>query len=93
MEDRSTHRKIIKTIHANPNWLRGNPFAIWEVRDASGVSTSSIRRALISLVAYNFVIHLKKGFMGRKYRVNFRWPADVNQAIRDYEYGKILEID
>jgi hypothetical protein len=91
MEDKSAHRKIIRAIHEN--CIKGDPFAIWEIRDLSGVSTSSVRRTMESLVNYNFIIHLKKGFRGRKYRVNFRWPKDVATAIKDYEFGKILEID
>lgn len=90
MSDKSAHRNIIKHIH--DNWHDGSPFAIWELRKASGFSNSSVIRVLRQLVKLRMVIHTSKGFQGRHYRLSVKWPASANDAIENFELSKILKI-
>jgi response regulator of citrate/malate metabolism len=90
VEDQSTHRKVIKTIHEH--WRNGRPFAIHEIAKLTNVSNSSIIRCLKQLVAIRLVVHLKKGFAGRHYRVNSIWVNNVEDVINAYEYSKVLRI-
>lgn len=90
MPDVSTYKKVIEAIHKNKEWSAGQPFAIWEVRDASGASTSSVIRTIKHLINIRLVMKAKKGYVGRLYRVGPRWPNTVKQAIDDFEFGKVL---
>ena len=86
----STHKLIIETIHKNKEWFAGQPFAIWEVRDASHTSTSSVIRTFKQLIAIKMLLKSKKGYAGRLYRVGPRWPNTAKQAIEDFEFAKVL---
>ena len=90
MTSESTHRKVIEFIGKNfqPSNL---PFAIWEIRKGTGVSTSSVVRTLGKLVDFSFVIHSDRGYGSRHYRCALRWQT-TRQVIEDFELGKILKI-
>ena len=83
----STHRKVIETI--DRHWRTGAPFAIWEVRDASGVSTSSIVRCLRRLQDLRLVIHKDRVYADRHYRVAPRW-TNAKDVLENYQYAKML---
>lgn len=89
IEDKSTHKKIIRAI--TTKWGSGEPFAIWEVRDASGCSTSSVTRVVKKLVQLDILRHTVHGFMGRHYRVTYKWTS-VDDVIESYEYAKVLKL-
>lgn len=86
----STHRRIIDAIHSY--WFSGEPFGIWQVRDTSGVSTSSVIRTVKMLVRLRMLSHSKRAYAGKHYRVTGQWPAKVTDAIDAFEYAKILKI-
>jgi DNA-binding transcriptional regulator GbsR (MarR family) len=90
MEYLSTHRKVIDTIHTS--WSGGTPFAIWEIRNAAHVSTSSVIRVLRILMRLKLVSHTKRGHVGQHYRVTVRWPSATKDAIDAFEYARILKI-
>lgn len=85
----SIHRKII--IEIDNKWHDGTPFAIWEVRNNVGVSTSSVTRTLKKLVDLRLLFYSSKGYVGRHYRVAARW-INVDEVIENYEFAKILHI-
>lgn len=86
----STHRLVIEAIHKN--WHDGRPFAIWELRNASHCSTSSVSRVIKHLVKIKMVLHTNKGFNGRHYRVDVRWPGTAKQAIANYVWARMVKI-
>jgi len=86
----STHRKVIEAIHSK--WLDGKPFAVHEVRDASGVSTSSVRRTLDFLVEIRLVRHSTKASLRRNYRVMASWNDNITENIEAFELAKIMEM-
>lgn len=86
----STYKLVIEAIHKK--WYDGTPFAIREVQSTSGCSTSSVARVMKNLVKLKMVVHSKKGFMGRHYRTDIRWPAKAKMAIQHYEWARILKI-
>ena len=88
MPNHSTHRKIIRVIHET--WSDGAPFAIWEVRDATHVSTSSVVRTVVKLRGLRLLVYTKRAYANRHYRVAPRWPAAVKDAIENFELAKIL---
>lgn len=90
MMDRSSHRNIITYIHNK--WHDGAPFAIWEVRDGSGFSTTSVVRTLRQLVKLRMVQRSNKGFMGKHYRITVRWPVSAKDAIENFELSKAIGI-
>ncbi len=88
----STHRKVIAYIHLG---YQRKPFAIWELREGTLVSTSSVTRTLAKLVDLRLVRHLSKpGFKDRNYEVTKLWhdTGDVMKVIEIYELAKILNI-
>lgn len=88
----STHRKVIAYIHiAHQN----KPFAIWEIRLGTAVSTSSVTRTLAKLVDLRLVRHLNKpGFKDRNYETTKLWhdTGDVMKVIEVYELAKVLNL-
>mgnify|MGYP001558386291 CR=1 FL=1 len=86
----SVYRKIIQTIHEG--WFGGEPFAIHEVRDKSGVSKSSVIRVLKLLVKIKVVAHRPGGYAGRHYRVTQTWPMTLRDAVEAFEMAKVLKV-
>ena len=86
--DKSTHRKIITAIHIN--FGNNEPFAIWELRDITKCSASSVVRTLARLVELDLVAHSHRGYMGKKYRMARRWPMTAQEAIENFEVAKVL---
>lgn len=83
----STHIQIINAIHVQP--LR--PFSVSDIQRASGVSTSSVVRALRLLTKMGFLSYAtKRSFAGRQYRHN-RWPSTVEEAIESFTFIRMLE--
>lgn len=88
LEDRSTHRKIIRTIDLV--WGNGHPFSPREVSLTAGVSKSQTARVLEFLVELDLVKHNAKAFRGRHYTINrTRW-IDLESIFRAFEFGKFL---
>lgn len=85
----STHRKVIAYIHLG---FRDKRFAIWEIRDGSAVSGSSVTRTIAKLVDLKLVRHHQSGFKGRNYEVTKAWDADVMKVIEVFELAKVLNL-
>lgn len=85
-----THRKVIEAIHNN--YLNGAPFAIHELRELAGVSTSSVVRVLRKLVEFKLLDHSERAYAGRHYRVTMHWNRDVNELVENYEIGRMIEL-
>lgn len=83
----STHRKVIAYIHIG---FQNASFAIWEIREGSGVSNSSVTRVIKKLVDLKLVRHREHGYRGRNYEVTKAWSTDVMTVINTYEYAKAL---
>jgi len=85
----SAHRKVITAIGVR--YANGAPFAIWELERVVNVSKSSIIRVLRQLVKLNYVLHSKKAYAGKHYRVAARW-TDVIEVTNTFEIAKALKI-
>ena len=83
----SSHRRIINEITAR--WPNGEPFAIWELRDACDISTSTVIRVMRTLVELRLVLHAKRGFQGRRYRIAPRW-LNAKAVIENFEIAKAM---
>lgn len=86
----SSHRKVIAIIHKT--WFDGRPFAIWEVRDATSLSTSTVVRVLRPLVRLRLLARAKRGYRGRHYRVAKAWPLRLVDAIQTFEFAMMLKL-
>ena len=87
----STYRKVIATI--SEKWSDGTPFAIWEVRDASGVSTSSVVRTLkrlryLQLLYYN---ESRRSYAKRNFRVTARWLSNKT-VVDQFELARVVGV-
>lgn len=85
----ASYSKIIQTIDSMD---RAKPFAIWEVRDKSECSSSSVTRALRVLCHLRFVEHLNSGYLGRHYRTTARWDT-LENVKQMFELAKVMKMD
>lgn len=65
------------------------PFAMWEVRQALGVSSSSITRVIRRLIHMGYVFKMKTGFANRYYKMTKKWTS-ANAVIEDYEMHRMV---
>jgi len=84
----SNHRIVIRMIDEK---FPDGSFAIHEVRDATGVSSSTVTRVLRALVKLRLVRHSPHAFAGKHYRATVRWTHAAS-VIDTYEYAKALKI-
>lgn len=85
----ASYSKIIEAIDSID---RSRQFAIWEIRDKSGCSTSSVTRAFRVLVHLGFIKHMGHGYLNRHYKTTPRWDSaeDVNKM---FELAKLVNLD
>ena len=88
--DPNNYRRVIIAIHEK--WFNGKGFAIWEVRDAAAVSSSTARRVITDLMDLRLVHKRQKSYLGRKYHVTSRWPIDQQGVVDAYELNKIIKM-
>lgn len=87
----STHVVIINAVQDNERWQAGEPFALWQLRDLTHLSTSSVVRTISKLVSLKLVKHSKKPvFEHRNYRITAQWRS-ASEVIEAYEFAKIIE--
>lgn len=86
--DISVTRKIVEAINAHD---RNIPFAVWEIRNASGCSTSSTRRVIDALVAISLIYYRPGGYGSRNYRVGVRW-LNAEDVMEIFQLSKALDI-
>lgn len=87
----SSYRRIIAVIHQNYHG-GSQPFAVWELRDKTGLSTSTVRRTVEQLVFLKFVDYIKRAYAGRHYKVGEKWPFDLKDVIENYELAYTLGV-
>ncbi len=90
MTPKPTYTKIINCIHAR--WRDGLPFAIWELRDATDTSTSSVKRTLETLIFLNFIIDGKRGYLNRHYRIS-KWWTMPDKVMESFELAKLMKLE
>jgi len=88
-EDRSTHIKIINAISGA--WPAGTAFSVWEVRDLSLCSVSSVLRTLDTLIRAGYIKKAATGYRFRYYRVTDRW-TNAETVIEAFHYARLLRI-
>ena len=88
----STHRKVITAIHSNSKWFDGEPFAIHEVIRASGVSRTSVKRCMVTLIEARLVLRRKRAFASRYYCVTHDWPMNLEDAIEAFEFARMMQV-
>lgn len=84
------YRNVIQCIHER--WLKGEPFAAWEIQKTLNISISTINRILIRLRNIGLIARNVHAYQSRFYRVTVRWPSTVAEAIEYYEMAQILKI-
>src|SRR5262245_35216522 len=82
------HRKVILAIDTNYYGLV--PFAIHEVIKVCDVSTASVKRTLISLIAIGMVKHKPNSYRDRNYCITDDWK-DAAQVWKAYEESMLFK--
>jgi hypothetical protein len=85
----ASYSKIIEAIDSLD---RAKPFAIWEIRDKSECSTSSVTRVFRVLHTLKYIEHLGHGYLGRHYKTTPRWDNAAGVS-KTFELAKIMKMD